>query len=114
MCCRAQAISDVHHLHRPCWLYSRSGVHQSMPPLPFGSHSGTLQVLWTTKAITKDIFMVLMERAPAGMDMEAVRAALAQVRVGSLETAGVGLFGLSARGLRATWAAAAGASVAAA
>ena len=89
LCCRAQAISDVHRLHRPCWLYTAqaSGInpclgHQSMPPLPFHSYPCTLQVLRTTKAITKDIFMVLMERAPAGMDMDAVRAALAQVRWG--------------------------------
>ena len=39
-----------------------------------------LQVMWTTKSITKDIFAVLMQRAPAGMDVEAARSALAQVR----------------------------------
>ncbi|KAI7843642.1 hypothetical protein COHA_002881 [Chlorella ohadii] len=37
-------------------------------------------VMWTTKAITQDIFAVLMQRAPVGMDVEGVRAALAQVR----------------------------------
>ncbi|PRW39381.1 Cation efflux system related [Chlorella sorokiniana] len=37
-------------------------------------------VLWTTKAITKDIFAVLMQRAPAGVDVEAVRRALGQVQ----------------------------------
>ena len=39
-----------------------------------------LQVLWTTKAITEDTFAVLMERAPARMDVEAARSALVQVR----------------------------------
>ncbi len=47
-----------------------------MPPPP----CLPAQVLWTTKAITQDIFAVLMQRAPAGMDVEGVRAALAQVR----------------------------------